>query len=270
MVEFFAAGLAGCAVTEHGWVQSMGSGCVKPPIVHGDVARRAPLTVRWWRHAQSLTDRPVKAMVTGPVTLLCWSFVRDDRPRADTCAQIALALRDEVLELARAGARAIQVDEPALREGLPLRRRHREEYLGWAIDCFNLAVSGVGDETQIHTHMCYAQVADIVDEIARMDADVLSIEAARGGAGVLDAIAATPALTAAIGPGVYDTRAPRMPSMDEIDRLLALAEARIGRERLWVNPDCGLKSRTWHEALTALERMVAVARRRRGQTAAPA
>jgi 5-methyltetrahydropteroyltriglutamate--homocysteine methyltransferase len=253
MVEYFAEQLAGFAFSSHGWVQSYGSRCVKPPILFGDVSRPEPMTVRWWQTAQRLTDRPVKGMLTGPVTILQWSFVRDDQPRRDTCAQIALAMRDEVLDLERAGAFAIQVDEAALREGLPLRRADQAEYVGWAVDCFRLTVAPARADTQIHTHMCYSEFGDFGEHIARLDADVLSLEASRSGMDV-------PAYPNDIGPGVYDIHSPRVPAAGEIERLLGRAEAQVGRDRLWVNPDCGLKTRTWEEALPALEHMMEAVR----------
>jgi 5-methyltetrahydropteroyltriglutamate--homocysteine methyltransferase len=250
MVEYFGEQLAGFAFSAHGWVQSYGSRCVKPPILYGDVSRPAPMTVRWWRHAQSLTERPVKGMLTGPVTILQWSFVRDDQPRRETCTQIALAMRDEVLDLEAAGAAAIQVDEAALREGLPLRRADQDDYVRWAVDCFRLTVGGVRPDTQIHTHMCYSEFGGFGEHIARMDADVLSIEASRSGMDV-------PEYPNDIGPGVYDIHSPRVPSVSEISDLIARAAARVGRERLWVNPDCGLKTRSWDEVMPALENMMA-------------
>jgi 5-methyltetrahydropteroyltriglutamate--homocysteine methyltransferase len=253
MVEFFGEQLRGFAFSANGWVQSYGSRCVKPPILFGDVSRPAPMTVRWWRHAQSLTEKPVKGMLTGPVTILQWSFVRDDQPRRDTCTQIALAIRDEAGDLEAAGAFAIQVDEAALREGLPLRREDQDDYVRWAIDCFRLAVAPLRDDTQVHTHMCYSDFGGFGEHIARMDADVLSIEASRSGMEVPD-------YPNDVGPGVYDIHSPRVPSAEEIERLLGLAEARVGRERLWVNPDCGLKTRRWEEVRPALEHMVAAAR----------
>jgi 5-methyltetrahydropteroyltriglutamate--homocysteine methyltransferase len=256
MVEYFGERLNGFAFTQWGWVQSYGSRCVKPPILYGDVSRPAPMTVGWWERAQRLTERPVKGMLTGPVTILQWSFVRDDQPRRETCTQIALAMRDEVLDLERAGAFAIQVDEAALREGLPLRREDQDEYVGWAVDCFRLTVGAVRDDTQVHTHMCYSEFGGFGEQIARLDADVLSIEASRSGMEVPD-------YPNAIGPGVYDIHSPRVPSADEIEALLERAEASVGRERLWVNPDCGLKTRRWEEALPALEAMMAATRRRR-------
>jgi 5-methyltetrahydropteroyltriglutamate--homocysteine methyltransferase len=264
MVEYFGQQLRGFAFTEHGWVQSYGSRCVKPPILYGDVSRPAPMTVGWWRHAQSLTARPMKAMLTGPVTILQWSFVRDDQPRRDTCRQIALAIQDEVLDLERAGAALVQVDEAALREGLPLRRADQDDYLRWAVDCFRLTTAPVRDETQVHTHMCYSEFNGIMDHVARLDADVLSIEASRSGMEVLDAFAEVD-YPGEVGPGVYDIHSPRVPSADEIERLLELAEERIGRDRLWVNPDCGLKTRGWAEVEVALANMVEAAGRRRAR-----
>jgi 5-methyltetrahydropteroyltriglutamate--homocysteine methyltransferase len=253
MVEYFAEQLDGFAFSKAGWVQSYGSRCVKPPILFGDVSRPAPMTVRWWQAAQRLTDRPVKGMLTGPVTILQWSFVRDDQPRRETCTQIALAMRDEVLDLEAAGAFAIQVDEAALREGLPLRRADQAAYVEWAVDCFRLTVAPAHVDTQIHTHMCYSEFGSFGEHIARLDADVLSLEASRSGMDVPD-------YPNDIGPGVYDIHSPRVPSAGEIEALLERAEAQVGRERLWVNPDCGLKTRTWEEALPALEHMMEAAR----------
>ena len=259
MVEYFGRQLRGFAFTEHGWVQSYGSRCVKPPILYGDVSRPEPMTVRWWRYAQSLTDKPVKGMLTGPVTILQWSFVRDDQPRSETCRQLALAIQDEVVDLEAAGCFAIQVDEAALREGLPLRRAEQEDYLRWAVDCFRLTVAPARADTQIHTHMCYSEFNEIMDHIVRLDADVLSVEASRSGMEVLEGLE----YPNEIGPGVYDIHSPRVPSAEEIERLLELAEQRIPRERLWVNPDCGLKTRAWREVRPALANMVAAAHRRR-------
>jgi 5-methyltetrahydropteroyltriglutamate--homocysteine methyltransferase len=265
MVEYFGAQLAGFAFSEHGWVQSYGSRCVKPPILYGDVSRPEPMTVRWWEYAQSLTDKPMKAMLTGPVTILQWSFVRDDQPRRETCTQVALAIQDEVLDLERAGAFAIQVDEAALREGLPLQRAAQDEWVRWAVDCFRLATAPTASATQVHTHMCYSEFNDIMDHVARLDADVLSIEASRSDMEVLDAFTESFEHPGEIGPGVYDIHSPRVPSADEMERLLELAEARIERARLWVNPDCGLKTRRWEEVLPALEHMLEATRRRRAE-----
>jgi 5-methyltetrahydropteroyltriglutamate--homocysteine methyltransferase len=262
MVEYFGEQLDGFAFSRHGWVQSYGSRCVKPPILYGDVGRRGPMTVRWWQYAQSRTDRPMKAMLTGPVTILQWSFVRDDQPRSETCTQIALAIQDEVRDLEAAGAPIIQVDEAALREGLPLRRADQDDYLRWAIDGFRLTVAPAAEQTQIHTHMCYSEFAEMIEQIARLDADVISIEASRSGMELLDAFEHFD-YPGQIGPGVYDIHSPRVPSAEEIDELLAAAERRIPRERLWVNPDCGLKTRGWDETRQALRNLVDAARRRR-------
>ena len=264
MVEYFGEQLEGFAFTRFGWVQSYGSRCVKPPIIFGDVARPRPMTVDWIRYAQSLTERPVKGMLTGPVTMLNWSFVRDDQPRARTCAQIALALRDEVLDLEAAGIKAIQIDEAALREGLPLRRAQWQEYLNWAVRAFRLTASGVRDETQIHTHMCYSEFNDIIESIAEMDADVITIETSRSHMELLDAFVDFE-YPNEIGPGVYDIHSPNVPTVDEMVALMRLAAERIPAERLWVNPDCGLKTRGWAEVEPALRNMVEAARRLRAE-----
>ncbi|ADV28319.1 5-methyltetrahydropteroyltriglutamate/homocysteine S-methyltransferase [Pseudoxanthomonas suwonensis 11-1] len=258
MVEYFGEQLDGFAFTRLGWVQSYGSRCVKPPIIFGDVVRPAPMTVRWSTFAQSLTARPMKGMLTGPVTVLQWSFVRDDQPRADTCRQIALALRDEVLDLEAAGIRVIQIDEPALREGLPLRRAHWDAYLEWAVECFRLCASGVDDATQIHTHMCYAEFNDIIQAVAAMDADVISIETSRSRMELLDAFARF-RYPNQIGPGVYDIHSPRIPTTAEMVELLEKARKVLAPDQLWVNPDCGLKTRGWEETEVALRRMVEAA-----------
>jgi 5-methyltetrahydropteroyltriglutamate--homocysteine methyltransferase len=242
MVEYFAERLEGFLVTRHGWVQSYGSRCVRPPIVFGDVWRKAPMTVEWARHAQSLASRPVKGMLTGPVTLLQWSFVRDDLPRPETCRQIALAIRDEVGDLEAAGLAVIQIDEPALREGLPLPAAEWPGYLEWAVAAFRLASSGVRDETQIHTHMCYAEFGDIIGAVADLDADVLSLEASRSQMELLDVFART-GYGNEIGPGVYDIHSPRIPTAAEMEQRLARALRVLRRDQLWVNPDCGLKTR---------------------------
>jgi len=260
MVQYFAERLRGFAVTEAAWVQSYGSRCVRPPILFGDISRPEPISVRWWRYAQSLTERPVKAMLTGPVTMMKWSFVRDDVAAEVIGSQLALAIGDEALDLERAGAAVIQIDEAALGEGLPLRRGERASYLRWAIDSFRLTTAALNDATQVHAHMCYSEFGELADEIARMDADVLSIEASRSGMDLLGQFGGYPNQ---IGPGVYDIHSPRVPSVQEIERLLARAERSIPRERLWVNPDCGLKTRRWEEVLPALEHLVAAARRRR-------
>jgi 5-methyltetrahydropteroyltriglutamate--homocysteine methyltransferase len=239
-------------------VQSYGSRCVKPPIIYGDVSRPAPMTVRWSRYAQSLTERPMKGMLTGPVTVLQWSFVRDDQARAQTCRQIALALRDEVLDLEAAGIGVIQIDEPALREGLPLRRADWQAYLAWAVECFRISASGVRDDTQIHTHMCYSEFNDIIDAVAAMDADVISIETSRSRMELLEAFVKF-RYPNEIGPGVYDIHSPRIPTTGEMVDLLERARAVLAPEQIWVNPDCGLKTRGWPEVRTALERMVEAA-----------
>ena len=261
MVEYFADHLSGFAVTGHGWVQSYGSRCVKPPIIVGDVSRPAPITVRWWQIAQDATARPVKGMLTGPVTILRWSFPRDDISPEAIARQIALAVREEVRDLERAGARIIQVDEPGLREGLPLRVDDRADYLRWAVEAFRLATTSVGDATQVHTHMCYADFDEIVEAVARLDADVLSLETSRSAMEPLDAF--SDVYPNAVGPGVYDIHSPRVPSVEEIEELLTLAEERIDRRHLWANPDCGLKTRGWGEVETALGNLVEATRRRR-------
>lgn len=262
MVEYFGQQLEGICFTQQGWVQSYGSRCVKPPVIYGDVSRREPMTVEWTRYAQSLTSKPMKGMLTGPVTILCWSFVRDDQPRRDTCQQISLAIRDEVSDLEHAGISIIQVDEAALREGLPLRKAEWDDYLAWAVECFRLSTSGITDETQLHTHMCYSEFNDIVPWIAQMDADVISVEASRSRMELLEAFERFK-YPSDIGPGVYDIHSPRVPSAAEIESLLTLALEVIPAERLWVNPDCGLKTRGWPETMASLRNMVEVARQMR-------
>ncbi|MDN3521947.1 5-methyltetrahydropteroyltriglutamate--homocysteine S-methyltransferase [Halomonas ramblicola] len=266
MVEYFGEQLEGYVFTRYGWVQSYGSRCVKPPVIVGDVSRPGPMTVAWSEYAQSLTDKPMKGMLTGPVTMLQWSFVRDDQPRETTCRQIALALRDEVCDLEAAGIRAIQIDEPALREGLPLRASEWQAYLDWAVDCFRLASSGVGDATQIHTHMCYSEFNDIIAAIAALDADVITIETSRSNMELLDAFQDF-AYPNEIGPGVYDIHSPNVPEVDWMVALMEKAAERIPVERLWVNPDCGLKTRRWEEVEPALANMVEAARRLRSRLA---
>ena len=258
MVEYFGEQLAGFAFTEHGWVQSYGTRYVKPPIIFGDVSRPSAMTVRWSRYAQSLTKRPVKGMLTGPVTILQWSFVRDDQPRSETAKQIALAIRDEVIDLEAAGIRVIQIDEPALREGLPLRRADWASYLEWAVDAFRLATAGVRDGTQIHTHMCYSEFNDVLQVIERMDADVISIENARSGSELLEGFEQYK-YPNEIGPGVYDIHSPRVPSVGEITTALQSMSRVLADTQIWVNPDCGLKTRGWDETLAALKNMVAAA-----------
>ncbi|MDE3067751.1 MAG: 5-methyltetrahydropteroyltriglutamate--homocysteine S-methyltransferase [Verrucomicrobiota bacterium] len=260
MVEYFGEQLNGFAFTENGWVQSYGSRCVKPPIIFGDVARPGPMTVRWARLAQSLTAKLVKGMLTGPITMLQWSFVRDDQPRSETARQIALAVRDEVRDLEAAGIRVIQIDEPALREGLPLRKADWPDYLKWSVAAFRLAASGVKDATQIHTHMCYCEFNDIMDSIAALDADVISIEASRSKMELLQ-VFSNFRYPNEIGPGVWDIHSPRVPSADEMSQLIRAALKVIPPERLWVNPDCGLKTRRWEEVVPALKNMVEAAAR---------
>ena len=262
MVQYFGEQLSGFAFTRHGWVQSYGSRCVRPPILFGDVSRPSPMTVGWWTYAQSLTSRPMKGMLTGPVTILNWSFVRDDVPRSLACRQIALAIRDEVADLETAGASMIQIDEAALREGLPLRRSEWKAYLDWAVECFRLCASGVTDATQIHTHMCYSEFNDIIDAIAAMDADVISIETSRSKMELLDAFR-NYKYPNEIGPGVYDIHSPRVPAVDEMTSLLKLARQRLSDTQLWINPDCGLKTRKWEEVKPALINMVEAARQMR-------
>ncbi|WP_020653612.1 5-methyltetrahydropteroyltriglutamate--homocysteine S-methyltransferase [Massilia niastensis] len=258
MVEYFGEQLEGYAFSQYGWVQSYGSRCVKPPILFGDVKRPHPMTVKWTTYAQSLTDKPMKGMLTGPVTMLNWSFVRDDQPRLVTCRQLALAIREEVLDLEAAGVRIIQIDEAALREGLPLRREEGMDYLRWAVECFRIAANGVRDETQIHTHMCYSEFNGIIAAIADMDADVITIETSRSNMELLDAFDGF-RYPNDIGPGVYDIHSPNIPSQDQIVGLMRQAGQRIPAQRLWINPDCGLKTRTWDEVLPALRNMVAAA-----------
>ena len=259
MVEYFGEQLDGYAFTRFGWVQSYGSRCVKPPILFGDIRRPTAMTVDWIRYAQSLTDKPVKGMLTGPVTILNWSFVRDDQPRKDSCLQLALAIREEVQDLEQAGVNIIQIDEAALREGLPLRKSDWARYLEWAINSFRIAANGVDDSTQIHTHMCYSEFNDIIEAIARMDADVITIETSRSDMELLDAFRSFE-YPNDIGPGVYDIHSPNIPDKEHIINLMTLAAERIPAERLWINPDCGLKTRKWEEVTPALETMVAAAR----------
>jgi 5-methyltetrahydropteroyltriglutamate--homocysteine methyltransferase len=259
MVQYFGERLSGFAFTRSGWVQSYGSRCVRPPIIFGDVSRPEPMTVEWWRYAASLTARPMKGMLTGPVTILNWSFVRDDLPRSAVCRQIAFAIRDEVVDLEQAGARMIQIDEAALREGLPLRHADWEAYLAWAVECFGVAASGVRDETQIHTHMCYSEFNDIIAAIGAMDADVISIETSRSKMELLDAFTDY-RYPNEIGPGVYDIHSPRVPDVAEMTDLLERARSRLSDDQIWVNPDCGLKTRGWAEVRPALVNMVEAAR----------
>jgi len=266
MVEYFAQRMEGYAFTQHAWVQSYGSRYVRPPVLYGDIHRPGPMTVRWFQFAQSLTKRPVKGMLTGPVTMLQWSFVRDDQPRSETCRQLALAVRDEVLDLEAAGAKVIQVDEPALREGLPLRRTDWTDYLDWAVGAFRLATGGVADSTQIHTHMCYSEFNEIIEAIAAMDADVLLIENARSGAELLEVFKDFDYRND-IGPGVYDIHSPRVPPVEEMSNQLRASLGVLDRGQVWVTPDCGLKTRTYEECVPALRNMVDAAKRVRSDIA---
>jgi 5-methyltetrahydropteroyltriglutamate--homocysteine methyltransferase len=262
MVQYFAEQMDGYVFTENAWVQSYGSRYVRPPILYGDVSRPNAMTVDWIKYAQSLTDRPVKGMLTGPVTMLMWSFVRDDQPRSETCKQLALAIRDEVADLEAGGVDIIQVDEPAIREGLPLRRDRWDEYLDWAVLCFRLATSAVRDETQIQTHMCYSEFGDIMRQIQEMDADVLLIEAARSKMELLEDWKRT-GYENEIGPGLYDIHSPRIPSTEEMADLLRRAAQVLEPEQLWVDPDCGLKTRRYEEVEPSLKNMVAAAKQLR-------
>ncbi len=262
MVEYFGEQLDGFTFTKNGWVQSYGSRCVKPPVIYGDVSRPNPMTVKWAEFAQSLTPKWVKGMLTGPVTILQWSFVRNDQPRSETCTQIALAIRDEVVDLEKAGIKIIQIDEPAIREGLPLRKEEWANYLDWAIKAFRISASGVKDDTQIHTHMCYSEFNDIIQNIADMDADVITIECSRSQMELLDVFADFK-YPNEIGPGVYDIHSPRVPSRNEMMQLLEKASSVVPINQLWVNPDCGLKTRHWEETKKALIEMVAAAKEMR-------
>ncbi|QGZ64249.1 5-methyltetrahydropteroyltriglutamate--homocysteine S-methyltransferase [Paraburkholderia acidisoli] len=264
MVEYFGEQLDGYAFSQFGWVQSYGSRCVKPPILFGDISRPRAMTVEWITYAQSLTNKPMKGMLTGPVTILNWSFVRDDQPRSMSCYQLALAIREEVLDLEKAGVRVIQIDEAALREGLPLRRAQWAEYLRWAVESFRITANGVADETQIHTHMCYSEFNDIIASIAGMDADVITIETSRSDMELLDAFDHFK-YPNEIGPGVYDIHSPNIPTEAHIVQLMQKAAERIPAGRLWVNPDCGLKTRQWAEVIPALTNMVAAAKALRSQ-----
>uniref|UniRef100_A0A803R3S7 Cobalamin-independent methionine synthase MetE C-terminal/archaeal domain-containing protein n=1 Tax=Cannabis sativa TaxID=3483 RepID=A0A803R3S7_CANSA len=267
MVEYFGEQLSGFAFTVNGWVQSYGSRCVKPPIIYGDVSRPKAMTVFWSSLAQSLTKRPMKGMLTGPVTILNWSFVRNDQPRSETCYQIALAIKDEVEDLEKAGITVIQIDEAALREGLPLRKSEQAFYLDWAVHSFRITNCGVQDTTQIHTHMCYSNFNDIIHSIINMDADVITIENSRSDEKLLSVFREGVKYGAGIGPGVYDIHSPRIPSAEEIadriNKMLAVLETNI----LWVNPDCGLKTRKYTEVKPALSNMVAAAKLLRSQLA---
>lgn len=259
MVEYFGEQLEGYAFSQFGWVQSYGSRCVKPPILFGDISRPKAMTVAWITYAQSLTAKPMKGMLTGPVTMLNWSFVRDDQPRSLSCKQLALAIRKEVLDLEQAGVRVIQIDEPALREGLPLRKSQWKDYLDWAVESFRITANGVRDETQTHTHMCYSEFNDIMPSIAELDADVITIETSRSDMELLDVFDSFQ-YPNEIGPGVYDIHSPNIPSQEHMVKLMRKAAQRIPAKRLWVNPDCGLKTRQWPEVIPALTNMVAAAR----------
>ena len=256
MVQYFAEGLDGFVTTQHGWVQSYGSRCTRPSILFGDVSRPAPITVDWTSYAASLTERPVKGMLTGPVTILAWSFVRDDAPAAEVADQIALALRDEIADLERAGTPVIQVDEPALRELLPLRAAERPAYLEWSVGAFRLATGGAATDTQIHTHLCYSEFETVLDAIDALDADVTTLEASRSGSGIVTGLAASD-FPRDVGPGVWDIHSPRVPTFEELAGRIRHAAHEIGAERVWVNPDCGLKTRGWPETEAALDRLVA-------------
>jgi 5-methyltetrahydropteroyltriglutamate--homocysteine methyltransferase len=269
MVQYFGEQLSGYAFTQHGWVQSFGSRYVRPPIIFGDVSRPKPMTVGWSSFAQSQTKKPMKGMLTGPVTMMFWSFIRDDIPRSDTCRQIALAIRDEVLDLESAGITMIQIDEAAFREGLPLRKSGWKDYLGWAVDSFRISSAGVKPTTQIHTHMCYSEFNDIIAAIGAMDADVISIETSRSQMELLDAFR-TYKYPNEIGPGVYDIHSPRVPATEEMSALLSLAGERLAPDQLWVNPDCGLKTRGWAEVKPALVNMVEAAKKLRARITEPA
>lgn len=265
MVEYFGEQLDGYAFSQFGWVQSYGSRCVKPPILFGDISRPQAMTVEWITYAQSLTPKPMKGMLTGPVTILNWSFVRDDQPRSASCLQLALAIREEVLDLEKAGVHVIQIDEAALREGLPLRKSQWQSYLDWAVESFRITANGVSDETQIHTHMCYSEFNDIISSIADMDADVITIETSRSDMELLEAFENFQ-YPNEIGPGVYDIHSPNIPTEQHIVNLMKKAAERVPAERLWVNPDCGLKTRQWAEVIPALTNMVAAAKALRAST----
>jgi 5-methyltetrahydropteroyltriglutamate--homocysteine methyltransferase len=256
MVEYFGEQLEGYVFSQFGWVQSYGSRCVKPPILFGDISRPKAMTVAWTQYAQSLTNKPMKGMLTGSVTILNWSFVRDDQPRSETCKQLALAIRQEVLDLEAAAVNIIQIDEAALREGLPLRKSEWKNYLDWAIESFRITANGVADETQIHTHMCYSEFNDIIAAIAHMDADVITIENSRSGSELLQVFEDFK-YPNDIGPGVYDIHSPNIPTEEQIVSLIEQAAQHIPAERLWVNPDCGLKTRQWAEVIPALEKLMA-------------
>jgi 5-methyltetrahydropteroyltriglutamate--homocysteine methyltransferase len=259
MVQYFAENLDGFAVTQNGWVQSYGTRCTRPSILWGDVSRPKPITVEWSTYTQSLTPKPVKGMLTGPVTILAWSFVRDDQPLRETANQVALALRDEIEDLEAAGIGIIQVDEPALRELLPLKKKNQADYLDWSVGSFRLATASVEDKTQIHTHLCYSEFAVVIDAIDRLDADVTSIEAARSKMEVVPDIKSS-GFGRGIGPGVYDIHSPRVPSVDEVSELIDIALGSIPERQVWVNPDCGLKTRGYAETVESLTNILAATR----------
>ncbi|KAB8037059.1 5-methyltetrahydropteroyltriglutamate--homocysteine S-methyltransferase [Silvanigrella paludirubra] len=259
MVEFFGELLEGFIFTSNGWVQSYGSRCVKPPVIYGDVYRKKPLTLEWTSYAQSLTERPVKGMLTGPVTIISWSFVRDDQPIKETAKQIALALREETIDLEKAGIKFIQIDEPAFREALPLKKKDWKNYFDWAIPCFKIASCGISDETQIHTHMCYSEFNDIISYIAELDADVITIECSRSNMELLSAFE-NYCYPNEIGPGIYDIHSPNIPNTDLMVNNLKKALNFISKDKLWINPDCGLKTRNWPEVEYALKNMVLAAK----------
>jgi 5-methyltetrahydropteroyltriglutamate--homocysteine methyltransferase len=266
MVQYFAENLDGFAVTQNGWVQSYGSRCTRPSILWGDVSRPKPITVDWTSYTQSLTSKPVKGMLTGPVTILAWSFVRDDQPLGDTANQVGLALRDEIADLEAAGIGIVQVDEPALRELLPLRRADQPAYLDWSVGSFRLATAGAASPTQVHTHLCYSEFGEVIDAISGLDADVTSIEAARSRMEIVADIAGS-GFDHGIGPGVYDIHSPRVPSVTEITSLIESAIAEIPERRVWVNPDCGLKTRAYPETVASLTNLVEATRLVRDRSA---
>lgn len=264
MVEYFGELLDGIAVSAAGWVQSYGSRCVKPPIIYGDIERPSPMTVRWTEYAQSQTNQPVKAMLTGPVTMLKWAFVRNDQPWSDTAYQLAAVLHDEVQDLEAAGIHIIQIDEPALREALPLRRAEHKAYLNWAVNSFRYCYADTKATTQLHTHMCYADFDDILEAIQAMDADVITLETARSASALLNTLERKP-YTNGIGPGVYDIHSPNIPEANQMEEILTGARSTVKDKDLWVNPDCGLKTRRWEEVIPALKAMVGVARKLRAE-----
>ena len=262
MVEYFAENLAGFQTTQFGWVQSYGSRCVKPAIVVADIERETPITVPWTKYAQSLTSKKIKGMLTGPVTILCWTFPREDISRQEIAEQLALALRDEVSDLQAAGINIIQIDEPAIREGLPLKKSDHRAYLDWAVNAFKLSAASAKSETQIHTHMCYSEFNEIIDSVAEMDADVITIETSRSNMELLKAFEAFN-YPNEIGPGVYDIHSPNIPTQEWIENLIKKAAEKIPVARLWVNPDCGLKTRNWSETEAALANLVSAAKKLR-------